>query len=83
MWLRKTRYSLIEVWLITLLTGLPSATREDIVDAAKRANADGFIQEMEHGYDTLIGERGAMLSGGMAQRITIARALLKIHPYLY
>lgn len=62
--------------------GVPSASREEIVEAAKRANADSFIQAMEQGYDTVIGERGSVLSGGMAQRITIARALLKNPPIL-
>ena len=62
--------------------GLLDASREEIITAAKRANAHGFIREMENGYDTFIGERGTMLSGGMAQRITIARALLKNPPIL-
>ena len=62
--------------------GVPSATIDEIIEAAKRANAHSFIQKMELGYDTLIGERGSRLSGGMAQRITIARALLKNPPIL-
>lgn len=62
--------------------GSPHATREEIEDAARRANAHPFITEMENGYDTLIGERGSMLSGGMAQRVAIARALLKNPPIL-
>ena len=62
--------------------GVPSATIDEIIEAAKRANADSFIQKLELGYDTIIGERGSLLSGGMAQRITIARALLKNPPIL-
>ena len=62
--------------------GSMEATREMIEDAARRANADAFIREMEDGYDTVIGERGSLLSGGMAQRIAIARALLKNPPIL-
>ncbi len=53
-----------------------SATQEQIERAAAAANADGFIRELEHGYDTLIGERGVRLSGGQRQRLAIARALL-------
>lgn len=50
--------------------------REDIVEAARRANADAFIRELPEGYDTLVGERGVKLSGGQAQRVSIARAFL-------
>ena len=57
--------------------GLPSATREQVVEAAKIANADEFISEMENGYETSIGDGGGKLSGGQRQRISIARAILK------
>ncbi|MBN2685935.1 MAG: ABC transporter ATP-binding protein [Pontiellaceae bacterium] len=62
--------------------GSPHASRELIEDAARRANAHKFIMELENGYDTVIGERGSLLSGGMAQRVAIARALLKNPPIL-
>ncbi|MDH3981608.1 MAG: ABC transporter ATP-binding protein/permease [Kiritimatiellaceae bacterium] len=62
--------------------GSPDATRSQVEDAAKRANAHKFIQELENGYDTVIGERGSLLSGGMAQRVAIARALLRNPPIL-
>ena len=62
--------------------GVPDSSMEDIINAAKRANAHSFIEKMEDGYDTIIGERGSLLSGGMAQRISIARALLKDAPIL-
>ena len=56
--------------------GRRDATMEQIVDAAKKANAHGFITEQDGGYDTMIGERGVKLSGGQQQRLTIARAIL-------
>jgi ATP-binding cassette subfamily B protein/subfamily B ATP-binding cassette protein MsbA len=62
--------------------GRPEATREEIVEAAVAAGADGFIQQLSQGYDTVIGERGATLSGGEKQRLSIARALLKDAPIL-
>ena len=52
------------------------ATIEEVLDAARRANADEFIQELPDGYDSIIGERGVKLSGGQRQRLSIARALL-------
>jgi ABC-type multidrug transport system fused ATPase/permease subunit len=57
--------------------GNESATREEVIEAAKAANAHDFILEMSQGYDTLVGERGIKLSGGQKQRIAIARAMLK------
>ena len=62
--------------------GRPGATREEIVAAAKAANADNFIARLPQGYDTVIGERGATLSGGERQRLSIARAFLKDAPIL-
>lgn len=62
--------------------GKPGATQDEIVEAAKRANAHEFIMELEEGYDTYIGERGVKLSGGQKQRIAIARIFLKDPPIL-
>lgn len=60
----------------------PNTTREEIVWAAKQANADEFIRDLPEGYETLVGERGVKLSGGQRQRIAIARAILKDAPIL-
>ena len=62
--------------------GRPNATREEIVDAAKLANADEFIARMPKGYDTMVGERGSTLSGGQRQRIGIARVMVRNSPIL-
>jgi subfamily B ATP-binding cassette protein MsbA len=62
--------------------GKPQATREEIIRAARLANADEFIDRMPDGYDTMIGERGVTLSGGQRQRITIARAIIRNSPIL-
>lgn len=60
----------------------PNATNEEIEAACKQANCDSFIQKMERGYDTPIGENGNLLSGGERQRLSIARAILKNSPIL-
>ena len=62
--------------------GNPRATEEEIINAAKLANAHNFISEMENGYQTMISERGNSLSGGQRQRISISRAFLKDSPIL-
>ena len=56
--------------------GAPGATREEIRAAARAAEADGFIEALPDGYDTVVGERGLTLSGGQRQRVTLARALV-------
>lgn len=56
--------------------GRPEATREQVEAAARAAEADGFIRELEDGYDTVVGEQGLTLSGGQRQRVALARALL-------
>lgn len=60
-----------------ILYGRPDATREEAIEAAKKANAHDFIMELPDGYDTDIGQRGVKLSGGQKQRLSIARVFLK------
>lgn len=62
--------------------GNPEATDEQMIEAAKAANAHDFIMELPNGYDTLVGERGVKLSGGQKQRVAIARVFLKNPPLL-
>ena len=62
--------------------GKPGATKEEIVEAAKLANADEFISRMPLGYETVVGDRGSTLSGGQRQRIGIARVIVRDSPIL-
>ncbi|KHE67490.1 ABC transporter ATP-binding protein [Halobacillus sp. BBL2006] len=62
--------------------GNPDATDEEMIEAAKAANAHDFIMNLPNGYDTLVGERGVKLSGGQKQRVAIARVFLKNPPLL-
>ena len=65
-----------------IVYGRPGATREEVIEAAKKAGADEFVSALKDGYDTYIGERGVKLSGGQKQRISIARVFLKDPPIL-
>lgn len=65
-----------------IMMGNPNATEEEVIAAAKAANAHDFISEFPNGYDTLVGERGVKLSGGQKQRVAIARVFLKNPPIL-
>lgn len=65
-----------------IMMGNPNASEEEVIAAAKAANAHDFISEFPNGYDTLVGERGVKLSGGQKQRVAIARVFLKNPPIL-
>ena len=65
-----------------IVYGRPGATREEVIEAAKKAGADEFIMSLKDGYDTYVGERGVKLSGGQKQRISIARVFLKNPPII-
>ncbi|MDJ0332152.1 ABC transporter ATP-binding protein [Planococcus sp. S3-L1] len=65
-----------------ILMGKPEATDEEVIAAAKAANADEYISQLPEGYDTKVGERGVKLSGGQKQRVAIARVFLKNPPIL-
>jgi len=65
-----------------ILMGKPDATDEEVISAAKAANAHDFILSLQNGYDTKVGERGVKLSGGQKQRVAIARVFLKNPPIL-
>ncbi|MCK1990647.1 ABC transporter ATP-binding protein/permease [Lysinibacillus fusiformis] len=65
-----------------ILMGKPDATDEQVIEAAKAANAHDFIMTLPNGYDTKVGERGVKLSGGQKQRVAIARVFLKNPPIL-
>jgi ATP-binding cassette subfamily B protein/subfamily B ATP-binding cassette protein MsbA len=65
-----------------ILFGRSDATEEEMLEAARIANADEFLSRLPNGYDTIIGERGVKLSGGQKQRLSIARAILKDAPIL-
>ena len=73
-------YLLKDTVLNNIRIGKPTATKEEVIDAAKAAHCHEFIMGMENGYETIIGEGGSTLSGGEKQRISIARALLKDAP---
>lgn len=65
-----------------ILYGKPDASEEEVLRASKLANLDQFVESLEEGYDTVIGERGVKLSGGQKQRVSIARVFLKNPPIL-
>ena len=66
-----------------IMMGKPDATDEEVIAAARAANAHDFIETLPLGYETKVGERGVKLSGGQKQRIAIARVFLKIRRYSF
>ena len=66
-----------------IIYGRLNATDNEIIEAATKAHCHEFIMKLEHGYDTVVGERGSKLSGGQRQRLAIARAILKDAPLLF
>jgi ATP-binding cassette subfamily C protein CydD len=81
-WVPQRPYLFNTTVVENIRAGRPEATQAEIITAAQQAHAHEFIQGLPQGYDTIIGERGARLSGGQAQRIALARAFLKNAPLL-
>lgn len=81
-WVPQNPYLFHDTVEANLRIARPESTRAEIEAAARLAHADSFIQSLPDGYATVIGERGARLSGGQAQRIALARAFLKNAPFL-
>ncbi|MBN1666942.1 MAG: thiol reductant ABC exporter subunit CydD, partial [Anaerolineales bacterium] len=81
-WLSQEPYLFYDSVAANIRLGVPQATLEQVRAAARQARADAFIMALPQGYDTVVGERGARLSAGQAQRIALARALLMAAPLL-
>ena len=81
-WVPQLPYLFHDTVFANIALARPDASRAGVIRAAQLAHADEFIRALPQGYDTLIGERGARLSGGQAQRIALARAFLKDAPLL-
>lgn len=81
-WVPQHPYLFHDTVLENIRLARPEASLEEVIEAARRAHAHDFILELPEGYETVIGERGARLSGGQAQRISLARAFLKDAPLL-
>ena len=81
-WVPQRPYLFNDTIAENIRLGRPDATMQAVVEAARQAHADEFIADLPSGYDTVIGERGVRLSGGEAQRISLARAFLKDAPLL-
>jgi ATP-binding cassette subfamily C protein CydCD len=81
-WVPQQPYLFPESIAANIRLGKPDATEEQVVTAAKQAQLHEFILSLPQGYDSLVGERGARLSGGQAQRLALARAFLKDAPFI-
>jgi thiol reductant ABC exporter CydD subunit len=81
-WVPQNPYLFNSSVLENIKLGKPDATLEEVVEAAKKANAHEFISRLPHSYQTILGERGLRLSGGQLQRISLARAFLRNAPFL-
>ena len=81
-WVPQLPYLFNDTVAANLRLACPAATDDEVTAAAQRAHADEFIRDLPAGYQTVIGERGARLSGGQAQRLALARAFLKAAPFL-
>jgi ATP-binding cassette subfamily C protein CydCD len=81
-WLPQNPYLFNDTVMANIRLAKPDATQDRVIHAARLAHADEFIRELPEGYDTMIGERGARLSGGQAQRIALARAFLSSAPFI-
>jgi ATP-binding cassette subfamily C protein CydD len=81
-WVPQMPYLFAETVADNIRLGKPAAALDAVIRAARQAHADAFIRALPQGYDTPIGERGARLSGGQAQRLALARAFLKDAPVL-